>query len=390
MNFHLTDIPERTKRPRSTGLTMVMDKGLSTRQAEDMISVSGELIDIVKLGFGTSLVSPNIKEKVDIYKRAGCKVYLGGTLFEAFLVRGMFDEYCKLLDKYGIECAEVSDGSITIAHDLKCEYISLLSKNFTVLSEVGSKEAGIIIHPNKWISMMQAELDAGSWQVIAEARESGNVGIYRPSGKAHVALVNKILNKIPGDKILWEAPQKSQQVWFIKLLGANVNLGNIAPEEVIPLETLRVGVRGDTFFQFLTQDSTPIKVEKPVVKEVKKSPKNGKASASKNGVKMKEISPKDLKALQDSGEPYQLIDVREEYEFEISDIGGELIPMGEVLHNVDKIARDKKVVVHCRSGARSANIIQALEDRHGFDNLYNLKGGILAYADEVDQSVVKY
>lgn len=367
---------------------MVMDKGLSTRQAEDLIDTSGELVDIVKLGFGTSLVSPNVKEKVKLYKKAGFKVYFGGTLFEAFLVRGMFDEYCRLLDKYKVDCAEVSDGSITIAHELKCEYISLLSKNFTVLSEVGSKEAGIIIHPKKWIEMMETELQAGSWKVIAEARESGNVGIYRPSGKAHVALVNKILNKIPGENILWEAPQKSQQVWFIKLLGANVNLGNIAPEEVIPLETLRLGVRGDTFFQFLKEDSTPIKVDKPIVEEAKKASKNGKAH--KNGIKMKEITPADFKKLVDSGEPYQLIDVREEYEFDISNIGGELIPMGEVLHNVDKIARDKKVVVHCRSGARSANIVQALEDRHQFENLYNLKGGILAYSDEVDQTVAKY
>ncbi len=390
MNFHLTDIPERDKKPRENGLTMVMDKGLSTRQAEDLIETCGELVDIVKLGFGTSLVSSNIAEKVKLYRRAGFKVYFGGTLFEAFLVRGMFDEYCRLLDKYKVDCAEVSDGSITISHDLKCEYISLLSKNYTVLSEVGSKEAGIIIHPNKWIKMMQTELDAGSWKVIAEARESGNVGIYRPSGKAHVALVNKILNKIPGEKILWEAPQKSQQVWFIKLLGANVNLGNIAPEEVIPLETLRLGVRGDTFFQFLQQDSTPIKVEKPQMGEKpnKKAQKNEKVT--KNGTKMKEITAKNFKKLVDSGEPYQLIDVREEYEYEISNIGGELIPMGEVLYNLDKVARDKKVIVHCRSGARSANIIQALEDRHGFENLYNLKGGILAYADEVDQTVAKY
>lgn len=390
MNFHLSDIPERNKKPRNKGVTMVMDKGLSLRQAEDLVEVSGELIDLIKLGFGTSYITPNLKEKIKFYQEAGIQVYLGGTLFEAFLVRGKFDEYCKLLDKLGIDCAEVSDGSITIAHELKCEFISLMSKNFKVLSEVGSKEAGIIIHPNKWISMMQAELDAGSWKVIAEARESGNVGIYRPSGKAHVALVNKILNKIPEEKILWETPQKSQQVWFIKLLGANVNLGNIAPEEVIPLETLRIGVRGDTFFQFLHQDATPIKVEKPVVEQEKKTKASKNGKAKKNVIKMKEISVTDFKKLTDSGEPYQLIDVREEYEYEISNIGGELIPMGEVMQHVEKIARDKKVVVHCRSGARSANIIQALESRHNFDNLYNLKGGILAYADEVDQSVAKY
>lgn len=251
MNFELSNIPERTQHPREAGLTMVMDKGLSIRQAEDMIASSGKLVDLVKLGFGTSLVSNDLKAKIDLYHSAGLKVYLGGTLFEAFIIRGQFDEYRKLLNKLGIECAEVSDGSIELNHDKKCELIREMAKEFTTLSEVGSKEAGIIIHPNKWKSMMQAELDAGSWKVIAEARESGNVGIYRPNGSAHVSLINKILDVIPKDKILWEAPQKAQQVWFINLLGANVNLGNIGPTEIISLETLRLGVRGDTFFNYL-------------------------------------------------------------------------------------------------------------------------------------------
>ncbi len=136
-------------------------------------------------------------------------------------------------------------------HDKKCEYINKLAKNYTVLSEVGSKEAGIIIHPAKWTSMMNSELQAGSWKVIAEARESGNVGIYRANGTAHTLLINKILAKVNKDSILWEAPQKTQQVWFLKLLGANVNLGNISYDDVIPLETLRLGLRGDTFFTYL-------------------------------------------------------------------------------------------------------------------------------------------
>jgi phosphosulfolactate synthase len=251
MNYFLPSLPDRAEKPRKNGITMMMDKGLSIRQIEDFLEMNGHLTDIVKLGFGTSYISPKIKEKIKLYKEAGMKVYLGGTLFEAFIARGMFDEYRKLLDTFKLNTAEVSDGSIILNHDLKCEYIHKLSKDFTVVSEVGSKEEGILISPGRWIKMMNSELKAGAWKVIAEARESGTVGIYRPSGHAHTLLVNKILAKVPKDDIIWEAPQKSQQAWFIKLLGANVNLGNISYDDVIPLETLRLGLRGDTFFQFL-------------------------------------------------------------------------------------------------------------------------------------------
>ncbi len=251
MNFTLPHIPERPAKPRNKGITMMMDKGLSIRQVEDFLSVSTELTDIVKLGFGTSYLAKDLALKIKLYKDAGMKVYLGGTLFEAFIIRGMFNDYIKLLDKWKLDCAEVSDGSIVMPHDKKCEYIQTLSKNFTVLSEVGSKEAGIIIRPALWTSMMNKELQAGSWKVIAEARESGNVGIYRTNGTAHTLLINKILAKVDKDSILWEAPQKGQQVWFLKLLGENVNLGNIAYDDVIPLETLRIGLRGDTFFSYL-------------------------------------------------------------------------------------------------------------------------------------------
>jgi len=259
MNKILPHLPERSQQPRDSGLTMMMDKGLSLRQAEDFITASGHLADIIKLGFGTSIVSNNLKEKIRLYHSAGMRVYVGGTLFEAFAIRSMIDEYRRFIDDLGLETVEVSDGSIILDHKIKCEYISNLSKHYRVLSEVGSKEAGILISPVKWISMMKAELDAGSWKVIAEARESGNVGIYRPNGTAHVMLVNRILSKIPGDKILWEAPVKSQQAWFIKHLGANVNLGNIAHDDVIPLETLRLGLRGDTFFEFLPGEFAHLK-----------------------------------------------------------------------------------------------------------------------------------
>jgi phosphosulfolactate synthase len=253
MNFKLPHLPERPQKPRKNGVTMVMDKGMGIRQAENFIESSAEFVDVVKLGFGTSIISPNLEQKIKLYKEAGFRVYLGGTLFEAFIIRNMFDDYLRLVDKLKLDTAEVSDGSIVMDHGKKCEYINTLSKNVTVLSEVGSKEEGIIIHPAKWISMMNKELEAGSWKVIAEARESGTVGIYRPNGHAHTLLINKILGKVKKEDILWEAPQKSQQVWFLKLLGANANLGNISPDDAIPLETLRLGLRGDTFFSFLPQ-----------------------------------------------------------------------------------------------------------------------------------------
>ncbi|MEQ8925065.1 MAG: phosphosulfolactate synthase [Fulvivirga sp.] len=251
MNYTLNNIPERTKKPRQFGFTMAMDKGLSLREVEDFIEVSGDYVDIVKFGWATSYVTPNLKDKIKLYKDAGIPVYFGGTLFEAFIVRNQFDDYRKVLDKYDLSYAEVSDGSIELDHDKKCDYISKLSEQVTVLSEVGSKDEEKIIPPYQWISLMQAELDAGAWKVIGEAREGGNVGLFRSSGEVRSGLVQEILTKIPFEKIIWEAPQKAQQVWFIKLLGCNVNLGNIAPNEIIPLETIRLGLRGDTFSHFL-------------------------------------------------------------------------------------------------------------------------------------------
>ncbi|MFZ4412943.1 MAG: phosphosulfolactate synthase [Bacteroidales bacterium] len=244
-------LPQRTSKPRSNGITMVMDKGLSIREAEDMISTAGHLIDFVKLGFGTSLFTNNLKEKINFYQKHNLKVYLGGTLFEAFVIRNKFDDYRKFIKDLQITTVEVSDGSMDMKHDDKCEYINKLAKDNTVISEVGSKDAGIHIPPDEWAAMMLKELQAGSVNVIAEARESGTVGIYDPKGNADIALIHKILEKVALDKIIWEAPLKSQQVWFIKNFGTNINLGNIAPNEVIALETLRMGLRGDTFHQFL-------------------------------------------------------------------------------------------------------------------------------------------
>ncbi|MFZ9969988.1 MAG: phosphosulfolactate synthase [Bacteroidia bacterium] len=249
--FNLGQLPERSSKPRNGGLTMVMDKGLSLREVEDFLSMSESITDIVKLGFGTSFITPRLQDKIKLYQSAGIPVYFGGTLFEAFVARNQFDDYQRLLEKCGMTHAEVSDGSLDMNHDDKCQYIHRLSQSYTVLSEVGSKDAEKIIPPYEWIEQMETELQAGAWKVIGEARESGTVGIFRNSGEVRSGLVAEIIRKIPLENIIWEAPIKSQQVWFIELYGANVNLGNIAPHEAIPLETLRLGLRGDSFSFFL-------------------------------------------------------------------------------------------------------------------------------------------
>jgi len=254
MNFSLTQMPERNKKPRVDGITMVMDKGLSLNEAKDFLSVAHPHIDIIKLGFGTSYVTPNLREKIEVYFSYDLPVYFGGTLFEAFLIRNQFDDYVNICKDYGITFMEVSDGSITIPHAEKCGYIEKLTKYGTVLSEVGSKDAAHIIPPYKWIELMRAELNAGASYVIAEAREAGNVGIYRGSGEVREGLVQEILTQIPAEKIIWEAPQKAQQLYFIELIGCNVNLGNISPAEVLPLEAMRVGLRGDTFHLYLNKE----------------------------------------------------------------------------------------------------------------------------------------
>jgi len=251
MNFNLPSIPERPIKPRQSGLTMVMDKGLSLREAENMCDVASEYMDLVKLGFGTGLLTPGLKEKIELYKSAGLRPYFGGTLFEAFIARNMFDDFRRFISESGVDLAEVSDGVLPINHDDKYGYIRSLSSDFTVLSEVGTKLKGKEISNEEWVTWMKNELEAGAWKVIAEARESGNIGIYKEDGTANSQLILDIKQEIAPEKILWEAPLKSQQVWFIKLLGPNVNLGNIASNEIIALETLRLGLRGDTLLSFL-------------------------------------------------------------------------------------------------------------------------------------------
>ena len=247
----LNNIPKRSAKPRSNGLTMIMDKGLSLNEAENMIVLKSELTDIVKLGFGTSLLTRYIDKKISLYKEAGIDVYTGGTLFEAFIVRNQLDDFYRLMDKLKLEMVEVSDGCIQMEHEKKCELIHKLSKDFKVISEIGSKDESLTIADDKWVSYMKKELEAGSWKVIAEAREGGNVGMFETDGKIKEQLIKKITKEIDESNILWEAPLKKQQVWFINELGANVNLGNISPNSIISLECLRLGLRGDTFDNYI-------------------------------------------------------------------------------------------------------------------------------------------
>lgn len=251
MNYELSHIPIRSQKPRKDGLTMVMDKGLSLREAENMLASSGEYVDIVKFGFGTSLLTPFLKEKITLFRERGVKVYFGGTLFEAFVARGKFDEYLEYLKEYDTKYVEVSDGVVPMTTEQKCEYISELAKEHTVFSEVGYKTGERSLSIEEWVRKIKAEHAAGAWKIIAEARESGNIGIFKNDGTANEELINAIRENIAAEDVIWEAPLKKQQVWFIKLLGANVNLGNIAYNEIIPLETLRRGLRGDTLLDFL-------------------------------------------------------------------------------------------------------------------------------------------
>lgn len=254
MSFSLNNLPNRTEKPRNKGITLVLDKGYSVRQAEDFVEACSNYIDVVKLGWGTSYVTQNLEDKIAAYQDAGIPVYFGGTLFEAYVLRDQLDAYVQLMKNYNISQVEVSNGTIWLSDDRKQSIIKELSKEFTVYSEVGSKNPNDIIPPYKWVRIIEKELEAGAEKVICEARESGTVGVFRPNGEVRSGLIEEITDQIPEDKLIFEAPQKEQQVWFIRKFGSNVNLGNIQPTEVISVETLRLGLRGDTLLDFYSLD----------------------------------------------------------------------------------------------------------------------------------------
>lgn len=248
--FDFLKLPERTPKPRQSGLTHVLDKGYSLGQVRQFMEVAEGYVDIVKLGWGTAVVTPNLREKVELYQSYGIPICFGGTLFELCLRQNKLDEYLAVVRGLGMDCIEISDGTIDMEEDDKLELLRRLSREFRVLSEVGSKDASVVIAPEKWVDSVKREFDAGAWKVITEGRESGTVGIYQSGGEVKEDLLERIAAAVSVENLLFEAPIKSQQAWFIKQFGANVNLGNIPPEEVISLETLRLGVRGDTMLHF--------------------------------------------------------------------------------------------------------------------------------------------
>jgi phosphosulfolactate synthase len=242
----LLDLPPRSTKPRQQGLTHVLDRGLSLRQVQDLLEVTGAAVDVVKLGWGTSLVTDNLEQKLAAYRDAEIPVVLGGTLTELAIAQGRLDALIDWIRRLGLTHIEISDGTITIPHEHKLDLIRQYKDEFTVLSEVGSKDDTRIMAPYRWVELIEKELEAGAWKVIAEARESGNVGIFRHDGEVRMGLIDEIVHKIDSTKILFEAPRKDQQVWFVRRFGADVNLGNIPPEDVLPLETIRLGLRADT------------------------------------------------------------------------------------------------------------------------------------------------
>jgi phosphosulfolactate synthase len=242
----LLELPHRAAKPRQQGITHVLDRGLSVAQIDGLIEVAGEYVDLVKLGWGTAVATGNLEGKLARYRDHGIPVMLGGTLTELAIAQDRLDRLVAWLHELGLDHIELSDGTINLEHDRKLELITRLAEEFTVLSEVGSKDDTRIMAPYRWVEQIEAELQAGAWKVIAEARESGTVGIFRHDGEVRMGLIDEIVHAIAADKILFEAPRKDQQVWFVRRLGPDVNLGNITPEEVLSLETIRVGLRSDT------------------------------------------------------------------------------------------------------------------------------------------------
>jgi phosphosulfolactate synthase len=242
----LLKLPPRTTKPRQNGITHVLDSGLSVAGVDGMVEVAGEFIDLVKLGWGTGVVTGNLEAKLARYKEHGIPVMFGGTLTELAIAQDRLDSLVSRLHDLGLDHIEVSDGTINVEHDRKLELISTLAKEFTVLSEVGSKDDTRIMAPYRWVEQIESELQAGAWKVIAEARESGRTGIFRHDGEVRMGLIDEILHAVPAEQVLFEAPLKDQQVWFVRRVGSDVNLGNISPEEALSLETIRVGLRADT------------------------------------------------------------------------------------------------------------------------------------------------
>jgi phosphosulfolactate synthase len=261
VTLDLLELPPRSHKPRETGITHVLDRGLSVRDVDGLIEVAGDAVDIVKLGWGTAVVTGNLEHKVARYQEHGIPVVLGGTLTELAIAQARLEQLLELMRSLELRHIEISDGTITLAHENKLDLIRRLSDEFTVLSEVGSKDDTRIMAPYRWVEQIQSELAAGAWKVIAEARESGTSGIFRHDGEVRMGLIDEIVHGVPSDKLIFEAPRKDQQVWFVRRFGAEVNLGNIVPEDVLSLETIRLGLRSDTALESMVGIELPVDAE---------------------------------------------------------------------------------------------------------------------------------
>jgi phosphosulfolactate synthase len=248
------DLPERPAKPRETGLTHVIDTGLSPVDAANLMKTAAQHIDLIRLGFGSAYVTGALQEKVDLYQASGVPVALGGTLTELAWLQGRVEQLSDWLKELGVEHVEVSSGTVAIPPEQKAELIQSLSGDFTVYAEVGEKDPDAIMAPYVWLELIEQALAAGASKVVCEGRASGDAGLYRRDGEARTGLIDEILHQVDFHRLIFEAPQRHQQVWFIQHLGPEVNLGNIRPDDVIPLETLRLGLRADTLHLFHHRD----------------------------------------------------------------------------------------------------------------------------------------
>jgi phosphosulfolactate synthase len=239
-------LPPRSSKPRTQGITHIFDKGLTIAAIEGLYEVAGDYIDVAKLGWGSSYITCNLKEKIALYRSLETPVVCGGTLFEVSFTLDKLDGYKKWMSSIGLTHVEISDGTIDLPRERKLEVIADFARDFTVLSEVGSKDAEVVFAPYEWVNWIKEELSAGSWKVITEGREGGTAGIFRPSGEMRSGLVEEIVHEVPINDLIFEAPLKAAQSWLIAHYGPEVNLGNIPPEEALGLEALRLGLRSDT------------------------------------------------------------------------------------------------------------------------------------------------
>ncbi|HTZ43924.1 MAG TPA: phosphosulfolactate synthase [Jatrophihabitans sp.] len=242
-------LPEREAKPRRTGLTMMIDSGLPTMQFTDVIASHSEYIDVVKFGWGTSTLTADLKHKIDALADHQIDFYFGGTLFEKFVAQGRFEDWLAFCDRFGCRSVEVSNGTIDLTNEQKAGYVERLAADYRVFSEVGLKDSARSesMTVENWLDYLREDLEAGASYVITEARESGSSGICRANGELREDLMQSILaSDLDLDRLLFEAPNKALQVYLIAQVGPNVSLGNIAPTDVVALETLRLGLRGDT------------------------------------------------------------------------------------------------------------------------------------------------